>query len=404
MGAFSHIAWTDATWNITSGCTKVSPGCKFCYAKHQSWPRLAKAPGNAYTGREFEDVQFHPERLDMPIRWQRPRKIFVNSLSDLFHEKLTDDQIATVFVAMAMADQHIFQVLTKRSERAAAWFKAHDFKSCLAAFDRTVPRELLQMSSALRRGRQKLSAKNWPLPNVWMGVSAEDQAHYDERLPHLMSMPAAVRWISAEPLLGPIDLRLNRIYATAFSGPQHRIQMFESYVKNALHWVVAGGESGWTPRPMHPDWARSLRDQCSGTNIRYFFKQWGGFRPVAAFADSTEDIMKAAGATADQIVEAKSPYIVVTAAGETLQLPVPEWAEYRMASACEAPWLMKKVHRGAEEDRTLDGKLHQEYPTVPPSLIAALTGPDQVEKKPRAPTLLVPRAHATARRNARRPV
>lgn len=248
MSDKTGIQWTEATWNPTTGCTKVSQGCKNCYAKHQAWPRLAASQGTVYFGREFENVQTHDQRLDQPIRWRKPRRIFVNSMSDLFHEDIPDEFIERVFAVMARCPHHEFQVLTKRADRMLNWFLHGPGWSPSGD-------ELFKAAS----GR-------WPLPNVWLGVSCEDQATADERIPLLLQTPAAVRWISAEPLLGPLSIGL---YLTRSN---HRT---EAPGHAGLDWVVVGGESGPNARPMHPAWARTLRDQCVASRVPFFFKQIG---------------------------------------------------------------------------------------------------------------------------------
>ena len=218
MGDKSAIEWTDATWNPVTGCTKVSPGCKNCYAE-----RLAlrlRAMGNPRYRNVFA-VTLHPDQLELPLRWRRPRRIFVNSMSDLFHEAVRDDFINQVFDVMKRADWHIFQVLTKRSRRLAA------------------------LAPSL----------SWA-PNIWQGVSVEN-ARYTQRVRDLQTVPAAVRFLSVEPLIGPIqDLPLTDI-----------------------DWVIVGGESGGQRRPMAPEWARNIRDQCRAADVPFFFKQWGGRTP-----------------------------------------------------------------------------------------------------------------------------
>lgn len=259
----SNIEWTDEVWNPVTGCTKVSQGCKHCYAERE-WPRLTRLVP-AYAGRAFSDVRCHPERLDQPLRWRRPRRVFVNSMSDLFHEAVPEDFILSVFVTMAAARQHTFQVLTKRADRM---------------------RDLLtrwrNSGLVLREG----CGVN--LRNVWLGVSVEDQRAADERIPLLLETPAAVRWISAEPLLGALDLtriggdqfgwgRLNALdglrYVRAIQNECGSEWQTEPI--NHLDWVVAGGESGPNARPMHPAWVRSLRDQCAAAGVPFLFKQWG---------------------------------------------------------------------------------------------------------------------------------
>ncbi len=215
MGDHTGIEWTDATWNPVTGCTKVSPGCKNCYAE-----RLAlrlQAMGNARYRNGFA-VTLQPDLLTLPLRWRQPRRIFVNSMSDLFHEVIPEDYIQRVFEIMGQARWHIFQVLTKRAGRLA------------------------ELSPRLP----------WP-PNVWQGVSVEN-ARYTWRADLLRKVPAAVRFLSVEPLLASIsDLPLD-----------------------GIHWVIVGGESGGGRRAMAPEWVREIRDQCIATGVPFFFKQWGG--------------------------------------------------------------------------------------------------------------------------------
>lgn len=236
MADKTGIEWTDATWNPVTGCAKVSAGCKHCYAE-RNWGRLQHLP--AYAGRAFTNVATHADRLLQPLSWKRPRRIFVNSMSDLFHQDIHDDFIGMVFRTMARAPQHTFQVLTKRAER-------------------------MQRLLTHPKMRGFVGDAPWPLPNVWIGVSVEDQATADKRIPLLLDTPAAVRWISAEPLLAPIDLAEHGLHG----GP------------GQLDWVVVGGESGPKARPMHPEWARGLRDQCAAAAVPFLFKQWGEWQPV----------------------------------------------------------------------------------------------------------------------------
>lgn len=236
MADKTGIEWTDATWNPVTGCAKVSAGCKHCYAE-RNWGRLQHLP--AYAGRAFTDVATHADRLLQPLSWRRPRRIFVNSMSDLFHQDIHADFIGMVFRTMARAPQHTFQVLTKRAER-------------------------MQRLLTHPKMRGFVGDAPWPLPNVWIGVSVEDQATADKRIPLLLDTPAAVRWISAEPLLAPIDLAEHGLHG----GP------------GQLDWVVVGGESGPKARPMHPEWVRGLRDQCSAAGVPFLFKQWGEWLPV----------------------------------------------------------------------------------------------------------------------------
>ena len=218
MGDKSAIEWTDATWNPVTGCTKVSPGCKHCYAE-----RLAKrlhAMGNPRYRNGFA-VTLHSDLLSLPLRWRQPRRIFVNSMSDLFHEAIPDAFIEQVFATMARASWHQFQILTKRAERL----------SVLAP------------------------ALTWP-PNVWQGVSVEDAAH-TWRIDCLRQAAAHVRFLSVEPLLGPIP----------------------NLPLEGIHWVIVGGESGPRHRQVKPEWVRQIRDRCRALSVPFFFKQWGGRTP-----------------------------------------------------------------------------------------------------------------------------
>lgn len=215
MSDRSTIEWTEATWNPITGCTKVSPGCAHCYAETFA-ERFRGVPGHPYE-RGF-DLQLRLERLEQPLSWTKPRIIFVNSMSDLFHEDVPDRYVKSVFAVMERAHWHTFQVLTKRAER-------------LEAIAPTL---------------------EWP-PNVWMGVSVENQ-RWTSRIDALRKTPANVRFLSCEPLLGPLDLDLD-----------------------GIHWVIVGGESGHRARPMQASWALSIREQCATAGVPFFFKQWGAY-------------------------------------------------------------------------------------------------------------------------------
>lgn len=279
MADKTGIEWTDATWNPVTGCAKVSQGCKHCYAERE-WPRMTKLVP-AYAGRDFTDVRTHGDRLDQPLRWRRPRRIFVNSMSDLFHDDVDNEFIAAVFAVMGAAEQHTFQVLTKRPERMRSWFKWIEQREHHFGHPGDAAREIAE---SFGLPHDNVPYRTWPLPNVWLGVSVEDQAAADERIPLLLDTPAAVRWISAEPLLGPVDL--NRILVNRERG-FHASALHEQhddcyYQSNAqLDWVVVGGESGPKSRPMRPQWARDLRDQCAAAGVPFLFKQWGEWFPTS---------------------------------------------------------------------------------------------------------------------------
>jgi protein gp37 len=222
MSSQSKIEWTDATWNPVRGCTKISPGCKYCYAEVFA-KRFQNVPGHAYE-RGF-DLRLVPEKLPEPIRWKEPKMIFVNSMSDLFHPKVPDDYIVRVAEVMALADWHIYQVLTKRSER---------------------------LMNLLQTKLERYSNK----PHIWWGVSVENKKHGVPRISHLQSTSASTKFLSVEPLLediGRIDL-------------------------SGISWVIVGGESGHGARPIKAEWVKSVRDQCKAAQVPFFFKQWGGVR------------------------------------------------------------------------------------------------------------------------------
>ncbi len=252
MGKTS-IEWTDETWNPVTGCTKVSPGCAHCYAE-RLFPR-------AYgKDRKFTDIQLHPERLSKPLHWRKPRLVFVNSMSDLFHEDVPVRFIDKIFAVMGLAPKHTFQVLTKRPDRMRAY--------CCdpASFGRVMAlsAELIDKIDGVsqRIEHRDDGLPGFQLPNVWLGVSVEDQKRVDKRIPPLLETPAAVRFVSAEPLLGPVDF---------------------GEAMDQIDWVIVGGESGPGARPMDPGWVRFIHEQCltTGAGIPFFFKQWGGRTPKA---------------------------------------------------------------------------------------------------------------------------
>lgn len=312
MADNSTIEWTDATWNPVRGCSRVSPGCENCYAERVA--ARFSGGGQPYHGLAFmklktigEDdtsartvprwtgrVRLVPEHLADPLKWRRPRRIFVNSMSDLFHENLSDDEIAAVFGVMAAAPLHTFQVLTKRAERMHAWFhlwasglKVPDWEAngwqpqAWVCWDRTRTAAPLIRSSAWDATFMEVAhAVRWPLPNVWLGVSVEDQQRADERIPLLLKTPAAVRFVSAEPLLGPVDLRnigarSGPVKIDALTGCWSVPSNLDGHARQEprISWVIAGAESGPGARPMDLQWARALRDQCVAAGVPYFFKQ-----------------------------------------------------------------------------------------------------------------------------------
>ncbi len=263
MGGTS-IEWTDETWNPVTGCTKVSPGCDHCYAE---------AFTKRFNRRPFEEITLHPERLGQPLAWKKPRRIFTCSMSDLFHDKVPWDYLLKVFEAMAATYDHTFQVLTKRPGRMDYFAN-----TVLAEYQNCHP----------------MGPWNW-LPNVWAGTSVES-AKYLPRLDVLARVPAKVRFVSCEPLLGPLDLRpwlggCPRAYETATGtfdpsgGPYRNLcagcGAHKLDHKQTLSWVIVGGESGPGARPMHPQWVRDIKDQCQEAGVPFFFKQWGEWRHLS---------------------------------------------------------------------------------------------------------------------------
>jgi len=242
--ANTKIEWANKVWNPVTGCTKVSAGCKNCYAE-----TYAK---RFWKKRKFTDVQCHNNKLDQPLHWKKPARIFVNSMSDLFHPDVPFEFIWEIYhIMMSKAPWHTYIVLTKRPERAKEFF------DWWFSFPPHKPSGIIPI------GEYK---------NIWLGVSVEDQKTADERIPLLLQTPAAVRFISAEPLLGKIELTdmQNRNYLHRATGRFNR---------EKLNWVICGGESGKNARPMHPGWVRSLRDECKSANVPFFFKQWGEWLP-----------------------------------------------------------------------------------------------------------------------------
>ncbi|WP_321820845.1 MULTISPECIES: phage Gp37/Gp68 family protein [unclassified Burkholderia] len=304
MSDTTTIEWTESTWNIITGCSVKSRGCKRCYAMKLAGTRLQNHPSRAglttitSAGPVWNgEVRFNREWLEQPIGWRRPRNIFVCAHGDLFHEAVPDEWIDQAFAVMALAPWHTFQVLTKRAERMRSYLSHPQRRARITAAARAI-------ADASRHPISLLDALAWPLPNVWLGVSVEDQKRADERIPALLMSPAAVRYISAEPLLGPVDLE--SIRWPGLDG--HRVDVLRGgywneapYVIGAksaelgapkggftnhsdfpstLDWVIVGGESGRDARPMHPRWARQLRDQCAAAGVDFFFKQWGQWIPI----------------------------------------------------------------------------------------------------------------------------
>ncbi|ETR75052.1 hypothetical protein X566_19945 [Afipia sp. P52-10] len=297
MADNSDIEWTDATWNIVTGCSVVSPGCTNCYAMRLAGTRLRNHPSRAglttdtkagpvWTG----DVRFNHAWLAQPLTWSKPRRIFVCAHGDLFHENVPDDWIDKVFAVMALAPQHTFQVLTKRASRMRDYLSGDWAARARFWVENLTLPTLSERAAATQDRLRRYTAPSSPAPleNVWLGVSAERQQEADERIPRLLATPAAVRFLSAEPLLGPIDLtalNLGGVFSpfdalsngTTYSRLPKGLRFYHSSGHPTLDWVIVGGENG--PRPMHPSWVRRLRDQCAQAGRPFFFKQWGSWAP-----------------------------------------------------------------------------------------------------------------------------
>ena len=323
----TKIEWTEKTWNPVVGCTILSPGCTNCYAMKMAARIARMSPeleaygkgltqdskaGPVWTG----NVAWSESAFLAPLRRKKPTTYFVNSMSDLFHESVPDEWIDRVFAVMALAPQHTFQVLTKRAKRMREYMVSGRRDAWSIASDPVGDFAPLSPQEYANRAHVRVSVptkecfrwesvfSRFPLPNVWLGVSAEDQKRADERVPDLLATPAAVRFVSAEPLLGPIDFaRIERIpdrlddkgslkragiRINALTGhscesglPYQSLWNGEGAPPTTppprLDWIIVGGESGPSARPMHPDWPRAIRDQCAAAGVAFFFKQWGSW-------------------------------------------------------------------------------------------------------------------------------
>jgi protein gp37 len=275
MAQKSKIEWTDATWNPIRGCSRVSEGCRHCYAETVA-KRFSGAglpyEGLTTLGKWNGTISFVVEHMLDPLRWKQPRRIFVNSMSDLFHENVTDEILDQIFAVMALCPQHTFQILTKRAERMLAYLRMVEEEKDM---------ERWRQYADIYAGAMRCTdwpEPEWPLPN---------QKAADERIPLLLQTPAAVRFVSAEPLLGPVQLddiviqeKLCEWHFSAL-GDDGNVEDDADFHGAHLDWVICGGESGPGARPMHPDRARSLRDQCVAAGVPFFFKQWGEWAPFS---------------------------------------------------------------------------------------------------------------------------
>lgn len=314
MSERTTIEWTDRTWNPVRGCSRVSEGCRNCYAERQA--ARYSGPGQAFDGfahsgsagpRWTGEVALLPHKLAEPLSWRKPQRVFVNSMSDLFHGRLRNEEIAAVFGVMAACRLLTFQVLTKRPERMREWFEWLERQRG----KRFLWPMLIEHAACVAGNSDRLFAAanksagidTWPLPNVWLGVSVEDQATADERIPLLLQTPSAVRFVSYEPALGPVDFQ-HWLWATAPSTagpwtlPSGRTirsggvggQQLRAVPARELQWLIVGGESGPGARPFDVDWARSTVQQCREAGVPCFVKQvgsrpcWGKYGPESGSA------------------------------------------------------------------------------------------------------------------------
>jgi protein gp37 len=309
VSSSTKIEWTrgddgaaGATWNPVTGCTKVSEGCDHCYAETFA-ERWRGIPGHPFE--QGFDVRLWPERLRMPLRWRKPRRVFLNSMSDLWHDAVGADLIARVFAVMALAERHTFQVLTKRPGRMHSLLGDNGFWDLV----KNVAGDYGPVAAV----EPVIDAR--ALPNLWLGVSVESQKWAKVRLDKLAATTAgSVRFASCEPLFGELDIR--------------------PWLGGGLEWVIVGGESGPGARPMHPDWARALRDQCTTAGVPFFFKQWGAHAP--------EEAAQGRGATS-----------LIDHVGH-------DWSGVAALAPADAVW-MGRMGKG-RAGRILDGRTWDEFP------------------------------------------
>lgn len=279
----TKIEWAEETWNPVTGCSPMSEGCRNCYAERMS-KRLAGRCG--YPADDPFKVTMHEDRLGEPLRWKKPRRVFVCSMGDLFHEDVPHEFIDYVFAVMGRSQQHTFILLTKRPERMREYLQAGRYQQIL-----NIAYRLKFRPEGLGKGIDNPKDMRW-WPNVWLGVTAENQQRADERIPILLQIPAAKRFVSVEPMLGPLDLTnirfdkwtvMNLLEGCGITNrPGYMGQSLPNVHCNKIDWVICGGETGPGARPMHPDWARSLRNQCITADVPFWFKQWGEWSPTPA--------------------------------------------------------------------------------------------------------------------------
>ena len=366
MADGSKIEWTDATWNPIRAyldgrggdgsrlgwhCEHVSEACRHCYAETMNG-RFGTGLPYARQSRDRVEIILDEKTLTQPLRWKKPRKIFVCSMTDLCADFVPDEMIDRVFAVMALCPQHTFQVLTKRPMRMRAYAETVTLARLIRGSN-DLPSDPVAMPS-------------WPLPNVWIGVTAENQEQADKRIPDLLATPAARRFVSIEPMLGPVNLLGPENEGPLANGEptQEQIEADKTgwfvlrYGAPRLDWVICGGESGRHARPTHPDWARSLRDQCVAAGVPFFFKQWGEYLPVG---QSLPGCGKVHGATAVKPGRMKLHF-----GGTPKQPPKHAFAERGVPFDSTADGRLAFRVGKKRAGRLLDGREHNEFPEVCP--------------------------------------
>lgn len=360
MADNTRIEWTDSTWNPIVGCSRASEGCQHCYAERMAhrlgsnptmqgrYAGLTDARG-AWTG----EARFIREALEQPFHWKRPRRIFVGSMTDLFHDSVPDEWIYSVLAVVALNPRHTFMVLTKRAARMRH-FMATNQKSLRKRIEDTAMEHFGEEAWAFAANSMIGALKpalnvGWPMRNLWLGVTAENQARADERIPLLLETPAAVRFVSIEPMLGPVDLE-RYIEVGLMKGKYPKYKLLPT-----LGWVIAGGETGPGARPMHPDWARSLRDQCAAAGVPFFFKSWGEWRPASTRQEAA-DIQGKHWTFARRDPEDKRPNM-----GGCYHVPDQLAACVGKPETYGWQWPTAKVGK-AKAGHLIDGREHLEFP------------------------------------------
>ena len=394
------IEWTDEVWNPTTGCDRISPGCDNCYAltmaKRLKGMGQAKyqTDGDPRTSGPGFGIAVHSDALTEPLRWKKPRRVFVNSMSDLFHARVPREFLARVFAVMAATPQHTYQILTKRPDRAARILT--DLCTCGRGHPNGEHfRSQMEWAATshspthvpgLEHGIYHRSG--WPLPNVWIGTSVENQKYADLRIPALLETPAAVRFLSCEPLLGPVDL-----FAGDHSTHERDYDGADDYIcldcstderhvpwrvidrtNFGIDWVIVGGESGPKARAMHPAWAQRLRDDCETAGVPFFFKQWGEWGPAPFIVRVCDPDVGWKG-TDEELAAAKADS---EARGAT-HVHTGNWfmekgeREYWLHEIGHKPWSLERcglpdgtaaIRRWGKKraGRELDGRIHDAFP------------------------------------------